>query len=126
VTNRKKMAVVAETRGKPAVTRYRVERTFGDRAALIECRLATGRTHQIRVHLAHRGHPLIGDPVYGGRAGRGFARSGPAGSAIVGFPRQALHARHLGFTHPASGETLAFDSPLPSDLVGLVANLERL
>ena len=72
--NRKKMAVVAETRGKPAVTRYRVERRFGaeriGQAALVECRLLTGRTHQIRVHLAHIGHPLIGDPAYGTRAGR--------------------------------------------------------
>jgi len=120
VSNRKKMAVVAEGRGKPAVTRYRVERTFGDVAALVECRLLTGRTHQIRVHLAHRGHPLIGDPVYGGRAGRTRSR------AIAAFPRQALHARHLGFVHPASGEALAFDSKLPDDMAELITNLERL
>src|SRR5712671_3278928 len=108
--NRKKMAVVAETRGRPAVTRYRVERRFGagtGAAALIECRLLTGRTHQIRVHLAHIGHPLIGDPAYGRRAGRALAhivaRAGAAGAAIVGFPRQALHARLLGFSHPVSG-----------------------
>jgi len=126
VTNRKKMAVVAASRGKPAVTRYRAERRFGEHAALVECRLLTGRTHQIRVHLAHKGHPLIGDPVYGSRSGRALARSGPEGAAIVGFPRQALHARHLGFVHPATGESLAFDSPLPADMAELLINLERL
>jgi 23S rRNA pseudouridine1911/1915/1917 synthase len=120
MSNRKKMAVVADSRGKPAVTRYRVERAFADKAALIECRLMTGRTHQIRVHLAHRGHPLIGDPVYGGRAGRAASHSAAA------FPRQALHARHLGFVHPASGEYLAFDSDLPSDMAELLITLERL
>jgi 23S rRNA pseudouridine1911/1915/1917 synthase len=121
MSNRKKMAVVADSRGKPAVTRYRVERAFADKAALIECRLMTGRTHQIRVHLAHRGHPLIGDPVYGGRAGRAFSPS-----VAAAFPRQALHARHLGFSHPASGEYLAFDSDLPSDMAELLITLERL
>jgi 23S rRNA pseudouridine1911/1915/1917 synthase len=120
MSNRKKMAVVSEGRGKPAVTRYRVERVFGDAAALLECRLLTGRTHQIRVHLAHRGHPLVGDPVYGGRAGRG--RSGRVGI----FPRQALHARHLGFTHPGTGDPLSFDSSLPDDMAELLSNLERL
>jgi 23S rRNA pseudouridine1911/1915/1917 synthase len=120
MSNRKKMAVVAASRGKPAVTRYRVERGFADKAALIECRLLTGRTHQIRVHLAHQGHPLIGDPVYGGRAGRTGSR------AVADFSRQALHARHLGFTHPASGEYLAFDSGLPADMTNLLATLERL
>ena len=128
--NRKKMAVVADGRGKPAVTRYRVERRFGAHAALIECRLLTGRTHQIRVHLAHIGHPLIGDPAYGTRAGRAQVRFGPrageAAAAIAGFPRQALHARLLGFTHPVTGETLTFESPLPADMVGLLNNLERL
>jgi 23S rRNA pseudouridine1911/1915/1917 synthase len=108
------------------VTRYRVERRFGDHAALIECRLLTGRTHQIRVHLAHAGHPLIGDPVYGARAGRPAARLGPAGAAIAAFPRQALHARLLGFTHPATGEKLTFESPLPADMKELRTNLELL
>jgi 23S rRNA pseudouridine1911/1915/1917 synthase len=124
--NRKKMAVVADGRGKAAVTRYRVERRFADHAALIECRLLTGRTHQIRVHLAHAGHPLIGDPVYGTRAGRAVTRLGPAGAAIAAFPRQALHARLLGFSHPATGERLTFESPLPADLFGLKRNLELL
>jgi 23S rRNA pseudouridine1911/1915/1917 synthase len=125
-SNRKKMAVVAASRGKPAVTRYRVERRLGDHAALIECRLLTGRTHQIRVHLAHAGHPLIGDPVYGTRAGRAVARLGPTGAAIMAFPRQALHARLLGFSHPATGEKLTFESPLPVDMEELKTNLELL
>lgn len=124
--NRKKMAVLAAGKGRPALTRYRVERSFKTLAALLECRLATGRTHQIRVHLAHRGHPLIGDPVYGTRAGRGLARSGPLGARIAGFARQALHARRLGFIHPADGRSLTFDSPLPADLHELFTDLERL
>jgi 23S rRNA pseudouridine1911/1915/1917 synthase len=124
--NRKKMTVVREGRGKSAITHYRVERSFHSRAALIECRLATGRTHQIRVHLAHRGHPLIGDPVYGTRAGRSVARSGEVGAQITAFPRQALHARLLGFEHPAGCGRLNFSSPLPADLRQLVANLEQL
>jgi 23S rRNA pseudouridine1911/1915/1917 synthase len=120
--NRKKMTVLREG-GKPAVTRYRVLRAFKDVAALVECRLATGRTHQIRVHLAERGHPLIGDPVYGGRAARRFATKT---SAAAYFPRQALHARHLGFVHPASGEHLGFDSDLPADMKSFLASLEGL
>ena len=124
--NRKKMAVVGEGRGKPAVTRYRVERSFQGPAALVECRLATGRTHQIRVHLAFRGHPLIGDPLYGRRVERAVARDGGIGARIAAFPRQALHARLLGFTHPAGRGRLVFESPLPADLHELAANLERL
>ena len=124
--NRKKMAVVGESRGKPAVTGYRVERSFGSQAALVECRLATGRTHQIRVHFAHRGHPLIGDRLYGTRAGRAVALSGPTGSRIAAFQRQALHARLLGFAHPAGRGHLVFESPFPADLCALEQNLERL
>jgi 23S rRNA pseudouridine1911/1915/1917 synthase len=124
--DRKKMAVVAEGKGKPAVTRYRVERSFRDRAALVECRLATGRTHQIRVHLAYRGHPLIGDPVYGNRAGRAVVRHGAIGGRIAAFSRQALHAQYLGFTHPAGKGRLEFRSPLPIDLSQLVESLEQL
>jgi 23S rRNA pseudouridine1911/1915/1917 synthase len=124
--NRKKMAVVGEARGKPAVTRYSVARRFGGHAALLDCRLLTGRTHQIRVHLAHIGHPLVGDPAYGTRAGRGVARSGPVGAEITAFPRQALHAGRLGFTHPATGDRLEFDSQMPSDMAALIANLELL
>ncbi len=124
--NRKKMAVVGAGHGRPALTRYRVERAFAGLAALVECRLATGRTHQIRVHLAERGHPLIGDPVYGTRAGRAVARCGELGARIAGFPRQALHARLLGFIHPTTGLSLSFNSQPPADFRELVANLERL
>jgi 23S rRNA pseudouridine1911/1915/1917 synthase len=123
--NRKKMAVVGDDRGRSALTRYRVERAFKTYAALVECRLATGRTHQIRVHLAHAGHPLIGDPVYGARAGRAVARSGEVGARVAGLPRQALHARRLGFTHPVEDRFLAFDSRLPNDLHDLFIDLER-
>jgi 23S rRNA pseudouridine1911/1915/1917 synthase len=124
--NRKKMAIVREGKGKPALTFYRVERVFQAHASLLECRLATGRTHQIRVHLAHCGHPLIGDRVYGTRAGRFVARAGPIGSWVAAFPRQALHARLLGFTHPIDKRKLDFDSPLPADLKELARSLERL
>jgi 23S rRNA pseudouridine1911/1915/1917 synthase len=82
------------------------------------------------VHLAHIGHPLLGDPAYGPRSARALARFGPhageAAAAIAGFPRQALHARLLGFTHPVTGMTLTFESLLPVDMAGLLANLERL
>lgn len=126
MANRKKMAVLGEGRGRPALTRYRVERTFRAAAALVECRLATGRTHQIRVHLTHFGHPVIGDPVYGARAGRRIARGGSVEAQITEFPRQALHARRLGFDHPVEQQRLEFDSPLPADLRRLEESLERL
>jgi RluA family pseudouridine synthase len=116
---------VDNKRGKKASTRFRVMERFR-RHTLIECQPLTGRTHQIRVHLAHIGHPLIGDPAYGTRAGRGVARTGETGAAIAGFARQALHARLLGFTHPVTGENLTFESPLPADMVELLTNLERL
>jgi 23S rRNA pseudouridine1911/1915/1917 synthase len=123
--NRKKMAVVGGERGKPALTRYRVERVFGDVASLLECRLATGRTHQVRVHLAARGHPLIGDPAYGRRSGRILARRRPGAERVAAFPRQALHARRLAFDHPAGTGRLEFDSRLPADLHALFTDLER-
>ncbi len=120
---RKRMAVLPATagRGKPAVTHYRTLAAHGLGASLLECRLATGRTHQIRVHLAHRGHPLVGDPVYLRRipaAARGLE---PALRArLLDFPRQALHATSLGFAHPRTGEKLAFSAPPPADLQGLL------
>ena len=120
--DRKKMAV--RESGKPALTRYRVLRAFAARAALIECRLATGRTHQIRVHLSARGHPLIGDEAYGGRRARAWRAE--TSSGVADFKRQALHANVIGFHHPASGEYLAFQSPLPSDIDGLLIALEQL
>ncbi len=118
--NRKKMAV-RTTGGKPALTRYRTLEAFGDAAALVECRLATGRTHQIRVHMAHIGHAVMGDPVYGGGATRG--RKGKltpdALDRIRDLPGQALHARILGFVHPDSGEKLIFESDLPENMAEL-------
>jgi len=114
--DRKRMAVV-RAGGKPATTRYRVlRRLAGGSASLIECKLGTGRTHQIRVHLASRGHPLVGDPVYGRR------RAGPTPGA--GFPRQALDAVTLGFAHPRHGERLTFAKELASDIKYLLDSLE--
>ncbi|WP_424975091.1 RluA family pseudouridine synthase [Dinoroseobacter sp. S124A] len=122
-TDRQKQAVVAEGQGRHAVTRARVETRFGSPAgaAHLACWLETGRTHQIRVHLSHIGHSLIGDPVYGGRkklSAKSFSK--PALDAVGQFPRQALHARTLGFTHPVTGEALSFAAPMPSDMAALV------
>ncbi len=123
-TDRKRMAVVGRG-GKPALTRYRVLEALGPAASLIECRLATGRTHQIRVHLAASGHPLLGDPVYGRETAERRARLSPAGrEALAGFRRQALHAASLGFRHPRTGERLSFESPLPPDLARLINALK--
>jgi 23S rRNA pseudouridine1911/1915/1917 synthase len=114
--NRKKMAVLPDTapRGKHAITHYRTLRTL-DHAALVECRLETGRTHQVRVHLASTGHPLLGDPVYG-------RTPAPLRSTLaeLGFGRQALHAASLGFLHPVAGNRLVFASELPTDMVELI------
>ena len=128
--DRKRMAVLtgtdAERRGKTALTRYRTERAWGGTAcALLRCRLQTGRTHQIRVHLAHAGHPLVGDPVYLRRV-PAAARLLPQSerSALLAFPRQALHAATLGFRHPVSGEALHFAAPVPPDMAALLALLD--
>ena len=116
-SDRKKMAVHREGRGKHAVTHYRtVERLAG--AALVECRLETGRTHQVRVHMTHLGHPLIGDPVYS-RERKGFKSI----LETLGFRRQALHAKQLGFIHPVTGQKLSFDSALPIDMQELLSEL---
>jgi 23S rRNA pseudouridine1911/1915/1917 synthase len=123
--NRKTMAVVKRG-GRAAITHYRVLRIFKDVAALVECKLATGRTHQIRVHLAEHGHPLIGDPVYGRSRGRKRALPAPIRAALEAFPRQALHAFRLGFKHPASAKKLEFLDELPNDIKELVTILERL
>jgi 23S rRNA pseudouridine1911/1915/1917 synthase len=125
--DRKKMAVVTKG-GRDALTRYRTERDFSGRAALVECRLATGRTHQIRVHMASIGHPLVGDPVYGRRTRTSNPHDSEADRALRTFPRQALHAYLLGFSHPVTGERLLFRSSIPSDinnLIDLLTNAAR-
>ena len=114
--DRKKMAV-GRTDGRTAITRFQVENRLSDRAALIRCRLETGRTHQIRVHLAHLGHGLVGDQVYG----RGKTHGLPDFAAS--FPRQALHAATLGFVHPISRKYEEYVSELPPDMHDLVVSL---
>ena len=124
--DRKRMAVVTRG-GKPARTRYRVlESLAGGRLALVECRLATGRTHQIRVHLAAAGHPLVGDPVYGRSAGRRRALPEALRPVIDAFPRQALDAIVLGFDHPASGERVRFTKDYESDFKELLRFLKAV
>ncbi len=120
--DRKKMAMV-RAGGRPAATRYRVLNRFGTVAAEVECRLETGRTHQIRVHMTSRGHPLVGDVTYG-RGRRGG--SDPLALALSVFPRQALHAETLGFIHPGTGLPLNFTAPLPADMFGLIAQLQSI
>lgn len=134
VHDRKKMAVVPPTAtvGKPAATRYRTLTRFGTgldgrpgpAASEVECRLETGRTHQVRVHMAHAGAPLIGDPVYGATRGqRALLAALPEAARLS---RQALHAETLAFTHPATSDRLSFSSPLPADLTDLRAGLAAL
>jgi 23S rRNA pseudouridine1911/1915/1917 synthase len=122
-TDRKRMAVTVNT-GRHAITRLKVIEAFSTAAALLDCWLETGRTHQIRVHLAHAGHGLIGDVTYGGRrriAAKSLSET--ARQAIATFPRQALHAATLGFVHPVSGEFLRFEAPLPKDFAALLNTL---
>lgn len=124
-TDRQKQAVLFDG-GRHAVTRARIVEAFGAPpvAALVDCWLETGRTHQIRVHMAHAGHGLIGDPVYGGRRKLAAkAVSEAAAEAVRAFPRQALHAATLGFDHPVTGEALSFSSPLPPDMDALISAL---
>jgi 23S rRNA pseudouridine1911/1915/1917 synthase len=125
-TDRQRQAVLFQG-GRHAVTRARIAQSFGTPPvlALVECWLETGRTHQIRVHMAHAGHALVGDPTYGGR--RKLARgavSDAADRAVHDFTRQALHAQVLGFVHPVSGETLRFEAAIPQDMTDLIAALQ--
>jgi 23S rRNA pseudouridine1911/1915/1917 synthase len=115
--DRKKMAVQREGRGKHALTHFRTLETL-NKAALVECKLETGRTHQVRVHMAHIGHALLGDPVYA--AGKKSCKSL---LDLLGFKRQALHAKRLGFIHPITEEKLRFDSAMPSDMQELLSQL---
>lgn len=124
--DRQKQAVSFQT-GRHAVTRVRIVETLGTPAvaALVECWLETGRTHQIRVHMSHCGHGLIGDPVYGGRQKLAEKAVGAAGVAAARtFPRQALHAATLGFTHPIKGEFMEFAADLPEDMTQLLQDLQ--
>lgn len=133
-TSRTKMAVAVAGKGRPAVTHYRVLATFGhDKAkgapiaALLECRLETGRTHQVRVHLAHLGVPVIGDPLYA----QGFKTKigrlpEPLCGKLSALHRQALHAARLGFAHPVTGTLLEFNSELPRDLAQIVESFKEL
>jgi 23S rRNA pseudouridine1911/1915/1917 synthase len=126
-TDRQKQAVLFQG-GRHAVTRVRIVEAFGTPPvlALVECWLETGRTHQIRVHMAHAGHGLIGDPVYGGRRKLpARALDAAAAEAVRAFPRQALHAALLGFEHPISGAALRFEAPLPGDMAGLIDTLRN-
>ncbi len=124
--HRTKMAVRRDG-GRAARTYYTVTDRYGGLLSLIDCRLATGRTHQIRVHLAHRGHPLVGDYLYGGRRRLPQPwRETPQAAAVESFRRQALHAARLGFVHPATGEALAFGAALPQDIAALVSALKPL
>ena len=122
-TDRQRQAVVWDGVGRHAVTRIRVMEDYQGAAALVECWLETGRTHQIRVHMAYAGHGLIGDPTYGGTRKLAPKLFGAAAELGNTFPRQALHAATLGFDHPVTGERLDFSSPLPADFDGLVGAL---
>lgn len=129
--NRTKIAVAKGATGRRAVTHYEVLKTFKSprktaTVSLLRLRLETGRTHQIRVHLAHLGHPVVGDPVYGsGFKATALGLPGNAQAALKRLGRQALHAEQLGFEHPATGKKLRFASPLPDDIAALIVALEQ-
>mgnify|MGYP002633244073 CR=1 FL=1 len=125
--NRKKMAMV-ERGGRNSLTRYLTLQAIGPAASLVECRLATGRTHQIRVHMTHMGHPVIGDPTYGGQLtpARRAMISPEAAEAVRSLGRQALHAALLGFRHPKTGAELVFERDFPAELEELVELLSGL
>lgn len=121
-TDRQKQAVLFQG-GRHAVTRARIVERFGipSVVTLIECWLETGRTHQIRVHMAHAGHGLVGDPVYGGRRKLAARAINPlAAEAVQRFPRQALHAAVLGFVHPVTGDAMRFEAETPTDMADLI------
>lgn len=123
--DRKKMAIHAN--GRHAVTHMRVKRILPPLASVVECELETGRTHQIRVHMAHIGHGIIGDPNYGRAMRAGQMPDHALRETLAylrAFPRQALHASHLGFDHPVTGAAMAFDTDLPADMADVIKGLE--
>ena len=120
--DRKRMAVVSS--GKPAVTHYRLLERFAAHTH-IQCKLESGRTHQIRVHMTHVRHPLVGDPAYGGRLRLPKGTTEELRQALAAFNRQALHARKLTLEHPETGETLSWEVPLPEDMVQLIEALRK-
>ncbi len=127
-TNRVKMSVRSHAVGRQAITRYLRLDSFGEgMISLVECQLETGRTHQIRVHMQHMGHPLLGDPLYGlpQQEQRALLNRGgyddEAKAAVLSFPRQALHAAAIMFIHPITGEEMGFESDLPEDLQNLLS-----
>lgn len=130
-TNRLKMAVRASG-DKQAVTHYHVEETYGAALALVTCQLETGRTHQIRVHMQHIKHPLVGDPLYGLPRQEGASLLNRSGytpevrDEILKFPRQALHAAQIGFIHPRTGEEMRFSAPLPHDMIALISKVNTI
>jgi 23S rRNA pseudouridine1911/1915/1917 synthase len=115
-------AALTSDRGVPAITHYEMVGQFGRMAAQVACRLETGRTHQIRIHLTEIGHPVVGERVYRPRSQPGVR---PRPRFPVPFPRQALHAQALGFVHPLTGQGLRVEAPLPADLVDLIATLRH-
>ena len=121
-TDRLRQAVVKEGQGREAITHYRVRERFRAHT-VVECRLETGRTHQIRVHMAYAKHPLIGDPLYGGAFKLPKAAMPELVESLRGFRRQALHAEKLEFLHPVDGRTISLQSPLPADMLALIACL---
>jgi 23S rRNA pseudouridine1911/1915/1917 synthase len=121
-TDRVRMAVAKEGGGRDAITHYRVREKFRAHT-LVECRLETGRTHQIRVHMAHVRHPIVGDPLYGGAFRLPKAATPELVARLQGFRRQALHAEKLSFRHPVSGAEITTEAALPEDMQGLVLDL---
>jgi 23S rRNA pseudouridine1911/1915/1917 synthase len=125
-SNRKKMAVVKKG-GKSALTHFRLIKVIGTRASLVECRLSSGRTHQIRVHMAQLGHPVVGDPLYGGGLGRRIKGvSDKTGKLLQKLDHQALHAFYISFIHPKNGKKYFFESNKINEINRLINILEKL